>query len=91
MNVRLTFRVTGRVQGVWFRAHTEQQARARGLTGWVRNELDGSVIGCAEGARSRLDELAAWLREGSPKSRVDVVELGWGEATGEFADFGVRR
>ncbi len=77
------YRVTGRVQGVFFRACTQDAARAEGITGWVRNHSDGSVIGEACGETGALDRFIAWLHEGSPHSRVDRVELKEREETDE--------
>lgn len=87
---RLSARVTGRVQGVYFRAFTRNQARALGLTGWVRNEYDRSVYLEAEGPRAALETLLAAVRSGPPDARVDHVDIDWTEATGEFDRFTVR-
>ena len=87
---RVDVRVRGRVQGVWFRAHTRDAARRLGLTGWVRNAPDGTVEAVAEGPRGRCEALIAWCHEGSPLSRVDRVDAAWGEPTGEFASFEAR-
>ena len=57
-------RVVGRVQGVSFRWYTEERARALGVTGWVRNEPDGSVLLHAEGDDDAVDALVAWCRTG---------------------------
>jgi acylphosphatase len=73
---RLTFEVHGKVQGVFFRNHTVERARALGLAGFVANRLgDGAVVGEAEGPRASVAALRRWLeREGSPASRVDRVD-----------------
>lgn len=68
------FRVTGRVQGVFFRASTRQQAERLGLTGHAHNLRDGSVEVLACGPEAGLDALEAWLRQGPPHARVDGVE-----------------
>ena len=65
--------VKGKVQGVWFRAWTIEQASELGLDGWVRNRHDGSVEAVAAGAPDRIDELIARLHRGPPASRVDAV------------------
>ena len=67
------FVVTGRVQGVGFRAATQRQARTLGLTGWVRNRNDGCVEGAAFGPRAQLDQFIAWLHDGPPVARVESV------------------
>ena len=82
--------VRGRVQGVFFRASVESQALRLGLTGFVRNQRDGSVEVLAEGGREALMKLAAFLREGPPAARVDAVQISWGDAKGEYKDFRVR-
>ena len=66
----LTFRVVGRVQGVWFRASTVEFATSVQLTGWVRNCEDGSVEGHAEGTGAALDELVTFLRHGPINANV---------------------
>lgn len=70
---RLEAVVTGRVQGVGFRWFVRERARTLGLTGWVRNERDGSVRVVAEGPPAALDALEAALRVGSPGAGVREV------------------
>lgn len=65
--------VSGRVQGVFFRAWTEQRARALGVNGWVRNLPDGLVEIHAEGAPEQLDALERACRDGPANARVDAV------------------
>lgn len=72
--------VSGLVQGVWFRAATEEQATRLGLTGWVRNLPDGrvEVLGC--GAREQVLALCEWLKHGPTRAKVSgltVEELEW--------------
>ena len=89
--VRLHLLVTGRVQGVGFRAFVAASAHMTGgLTGWVRNRGMDQVELLAEGPREKLDQLLAAVRAGPRASRVDQVDEQWGDATGEFADFAVR-
>jgi len=66
--------VTGRVQGVGFRFHTERLGRALGLRGFVRNLPDGRVEAVAAGPRDRLDRFLAELRHGPRGARVDELE-----------------
>ncbi|MBD3916870.1 acylphosphatase [Nocardioides hwasunensis] len=68
-------RVTGRVQGVAFRWHTEEEARRLGVVGWVRNEVDGSVLLHAEGDEVAVDDLVAWCHHGPPSARVQDVAV----------------
>lgn len=88
---RLSLRIRGRVQGVFYRAETQTTATRLGLFGWVRNREDGSVELLAEGPRALLEALLDWCRSGPPRARVDAVEPEWGPATGEFDRFDVRR
>jgi acylphosphatase len=71
----LIARVTGRVQGVSFRAWTEGRARALGLTGWVKNEYDGSVSVLIAGEAAALAEMEKALHEGPRWARVDRVTI----------------
>ncbi len=69
-------RVTGRVQGVAFRWEAQRAAQRLGLAGWVRNEADGSVTGCAEGEQADVDAWVEWCRQGPPAAHVrDVAVL----------------
>jgi acylphosphatase len=68
-------RVTGRVQGVWYRGWTVDAARALGLSGWVRNRRDGSVEILAEGPEAALDALVGHCRQGPPAAQVERVEV----------------
>ncbi len=69
------YRVSGLVQGVFFRASTRQQAMALGLTGWVRNLADGRVEALACGEKAQLDLLEQWLGKGPELAKVDSVEV----------------
>ena len=68
-------RVTGRVQGVFFRAWTCDEARTLGVTGWVRNCSDGSVEAHVEGNAGDVEGLIDLMREGPPGARVEHVEV----------------
>ena len=67
--------ITGRVQGVWFRAWTAERAAKRGLSGWVRNRRDGSVEAVFCGPVVAVDEMIAACRRGPPLARVDDIAL----------------
>lgn len=73
IEVAARFLVSGRVQGVWFRAHTRQQAQGLGLRGFARNLKDGTVEVLAAGSPAAIDAIEAWLWVGSPESRVEKV------------------
>lgn len=87
---RLSARVTGRVQGVGFRHFTRTTAQQHGLTGWVRNEPDGSVRLEAEGPRADLETLLDAVHDGPRPARVESVEAEWAAATDTFHQFEVR-
>lgn len=73
----VTLRIHGRVQGVFFRAWTVQEATRRGLKGWVRNRADGSVEALLSGLAYQVDDMIAACRLGPPRaavSRIDVVD-----------------
>lgn len=82
--------VTGRVQGVCFRAYTQSEAAQLGLTGWVQNLWDGSVEVLAEGSRPALEQLLGSLHRGPQEAYVTNVAVDWQPATGEFTRFEVR-
>lgn len=92
----LHFRVSGQVQGVWFRGWTRETARALGLSGWVRNLPDGSVAGQAqapddsEAGRAALERFRQELRHGPPSSRVDLLDAGYVDLPERFQDFIIR-
>jgi acylphosphatase len=67
--------VSGRVQGVWFRDSCQQEARAEGVSGWVRNRGDGAVEAEFEGGEDAVERMIAWCREGPPRARVDDVTV----------------
>ncbi|MEW6727038.1 acylphosphatase [Desulforudis sp. 1088] len=87
-------RITGKVQGVYFRWATQQEARQRGLTGWVRNNPDGSVSALFEGEEEQVAEMLKWCRSGPPAARVDKVETTYKPARdgdARFKDFSITR
>mgnify|MGYP001459646274 CR=1 FL=1 len=91
MNERVELRIVGKVQGVWYRASMQREARRLGVAGWVRNVEDGSVEAVAEGPRADLEALIAWCRKGPPGARVDDVQVHWSSAQGGFPGFEIRR
>ena len=81
----LRIRVTGRVQGVWFRGWTRGEAERLGLDGWVRNAADGSVEAVTAGPGAAVDAMLAALHRGPELARVDGVEVA---ASGEAVPAG---
>jgi acylphosphatase len=66
--------ISSRVQGVFYRAETEEAARRIGVTGWVRNTSDGRVEAVFEGDTTDVEEMIQWCRSGSPAAQVKNVE-----------------
>jgi acylphosphatase len=87
MKKRLHVTVSGRVQGVFFRASAREAAFERGLRGWVRNLPDGRVEALFEGPEGKLSEMLEWCRQGPPGALPESVEASWEEFQGEFRDF----
>lgn len=83
--------ISGYVQGVWFRASAQEEARRCGVFGWVRNRGDGSVEAVAEGEEADLAEFIRWCHQGPEGAQVENVDVTWGSPTGEFPDFQIRR
>jgi acylphosphatase len=90
MAVRARLRITGRVQGVWYRGSMEDEAGRLGVSGWVRNLRDGSVDAEVEGEPTAVEQLIAWARQGPPGARVTDVTVEWMAARGERAGFAIR-
>ena len=88
--VRLHAIVHGYVQGVNFRTTTQREAARRHLTGWVRNQWDGTVETIAEGPRDVLEAFERYLHRGPVAASVDHVEVTYQDATGEFSGFNIR-
>jgi len=88
-NKRVQVIVRGRVQGVYFRAATQREARRLGLTGWVKNRADGSVELIAEGEEDSIKELTSWANHGPSAARVDSVDVRWRGYTGEYPEFSI--
>lgn len=83
--------VRGRVQGVWYRGSMQQEARRRGVSGWVRNRDDGRVEAELRGEQAAVDALIAWAHAGPQGARVDGVDVTWpGVSDGAHDDFVVR-
>lgn len=88
---RVNVFVSGRVQGVFFRASTLEQAQRLGLTGWVKNLPDGSVEIVAEGSKPSLQSLIDWAHQGPPDAQVDSVQVRWRPFQAEFETFRIDR
>ncbi len=77
--------ILGRVQGVGFRFHMQRQALGLGVTGWVRNRLDGSVEALVQGSPDAVAAMIGWAKRGPASAAVNEVRIT--EGSGEFTDF----
>jgi acylphosphatase len=82
--------ISGRVQGVFFRAVTQQTAKGFNLTGWVRNTPDGRVEAVFEGNDENVDKMLDWCHVGPPSARVEKVMTVEEPFKGEFMDFNIK-
>jgi acylphosphatase len=90
MSEKVTRRLVarGRVQGVWFREGMRQEAARLGITGWVRNRMDGSVEAVIQGTPAAVDAMIAWAKRGPEAAHVARLEVT--DATGDYATFDKR-
>lgn len=84
---RIHLLVRGRVQGVYFRASAQREAKRLGLTGWVKNRDDGGVEIVAEGEEDQVKDLLVWSQHGPSTARVEEVDTRWRSYTGEYSEF----
>lgn len=87
---RVEIRVKGRVQGVFYRVNTQEQAEKLGLTGWVRNTPDGTVEIVAEGEEAKLRSFVDWCRRGPTSAHVEDIRVNFSDATGDFESFNIK-
>ena len=87
MQRRVSLKIWGSVQGVFFRQESRQKAGELGLSGYAQNEPDGTVLIVAEGEESLLKEFVEWCEKGPRQAKVVRTETLWQEPTGEFQDF----
>jgi acylphosphatase len=81
--------ITGKVQGVFFRAWSREQADELGVRGWIRNRPDGHVEAHVEGEQAPVEQMIDRLRGGPPDARVEIVRI-WEADVCDFDDFEVR-
>jgi acylphosphatase len=90
MKTRAHVIVSGRVQGVFYRASTRDKAACIGVSGWVRNLPGGGVEAVFEGGKNKVEEMIEWCKTGPAGAIVDDVSVSWEEPEG-FEGFEVRR
>lgn len=88
--IRAHLFIEGRVQGVFFRAYTQEEAQKRSLTGWVKNLYDGKVEAVFEGEEQDVQSMIKWCHSGPPHAVVADVSVEIGEYEGEHYDFSVK-
>ena len=79
--------ISGKVQGVYFRKHTQDISLQNNVYGWVKNLVNGDVECVLEGLKSNVDKVMIWCHQGPPNSRVENVEIKYEDFTGHFTDF----
>jgi acylphosphatase len=89
-SVRVRLFISGTVQGVSYRASTQEQARKRDLVGWVKNLEDGRVEALVQGTKDKVEELVAWCRRGPPAAKVEKVVVTFEDVNDEFRSFDAR-
>ena len=88
--VKATVLIKGRVQGVFFRAHTQEQAAQLGLKGYVRNLPLRRVEAVFVGPREKVEQAIAWCHSGPPLAEVSEVQVSWSDAGPEYQSFDIR-
>ncbi len=87
---RVHLTLSGRVQGVLFRANIKREAEIIGVKGWVKNLEEDKVEAIAEGNEEQIKKFIAYCRKGPDEARVDYVEIEEQEYKGEFKGFSIR-
>ena len=88
--VRAHLVIFGRVQGVFFRAKTQEKAKELGVFGWVKNLSEGRVEAVFEGERVKVEQMIKWAKKGPPGAIVSDLNVIWEEYRGEFSNFEIR-
>ena len=90
MDSRVSVIISGRVQGVWFRASTKEKADQLGITGWVRNTSDGDVEALFEGDEKIIQEMLDWCHQGPQYARVENVKITKQTPSNGFSGFSIK-
>ncbi len=90
MKITVYVFISGKVQGVWFRANAKNKADQLGVTGWVKNTQTGTVEACFEGDEQQVQEMIEWCHRGPPRAEVENVEVKNQDSTTRFDDFSIR-
>lgn len=87
--MQVVIKISGKVQGVFFRKSAKDEADRLGLVGWIRNDADGSVETLAVGPKEKLEEFIKWCKSGPPLAEVENVEVEWKNQNLEFDSFNI--
>ena len=90
MNPQAHIIISGKVQGVFYRASTRDKALRIGVTGWVKNIPGGNVEAVFQGEKNKVMQMIEWCKKGPAYSKVDDVSVTWEELKEEFETFEVR-
>lgn len=90
MKIRAHIKISGIVQGVFFRSNLKAWAQRSGVMGWAKNLYDGRVEAVLEGEEASVKEVISLCQIGPAGSRVDRVDVEWEEYSGEFSGFEIR-
>ncbi len=90
MKSRVHVIISGRVQGVWFRASTRDKAQQLGLKGWVKNTRDGNVEAVFDGEEKLVKKMIEWCYHGPPLAEVENVEAKKEQSSDDFDDFYIK-
>ena len=82
--------ISGRVQGVFYRATCEKIAEGLGLNGWVRNLPSGQVEVLVQGEKEKIEKLISWCKKGPPSAKVSDVKVEWQEVSKTFTYFEIK-
>jgi acylphosphatase len=88
--VRAHLIISGIVQGVFFRYRTCQRAHELGVSGWVKNRMDGDVEAVLEGESGKVEEIVKWCHQGPPGAVVTEVKVFWEDYRNEFSQFSTK-
>ena len=91
MEKKIHILISGKVQGVWYRASTQKKALSLGLYGWVRNLKDGRVEMVAQGEEAQLQALLDWCKQGPEFAKVKDIDVQWSQTLETLQGFDVRQ
>ncbi|MHA2251874.1 MAG: acylphosphatase [Candidatus Kariarchaeaceae archaeon] len=87
---RANFHIKGQVQGVFFRVNAKEMASSLSVTGWIKNNSDGSVSGVAEGPKDLVSKFLDWCKKGPSQAKISSLDHDWVDYKGEFSRFEIK-